>query len=231
MKATRILLFLSPLLWFAPGLIPVDSSPGLMLLNDLYKGLLGKFPWNAFMAFLCYTYAKQIGREAWPWVVGSLVFPFLAPFILGFMSPSYGSMAFEQRRTGASGPPVRPAEGPFDRRFPLLSGYLANLPKAAQAEPKAKMDLVKANFEFAVVLAQEKLDGFVAEATARQLTVWSRAEDKVVRVFGAGLVQPGLIDSITLWLRGASPDRKVTVAIHKPDGAPTKYFEYYPTVG
>jgi len=231
MKATRILLFLSPLLWFAPGLIPVDASPGLMLLNDLYKGLLGKFPWNAIMAFLCYTYARQIGREAWPWVVGSLVFPFIAPFILGFMSPSYGSVAYEQHRSGVASPAARAAEGPFATRFPLLNGYLENLPKTAQAEPKAKMDLVKANFEFAVLLAPEKLDAFVAEATARQLTVWSRAEDSVVRVFGAGLVQAGLTDSTTLWLRGASPDRKVAVAIHKPDGSPTKYFEYYPTVG
>src|ERR1017187_6850243 len=41
MKGTRILLFLSPLLWFVPPLVPVL---GLEMLNGFYKGMLGRFP-------------------------------------------------------------------------------------------------------------------------------------------------------------------------------------------
>src|ERR1041385_9398690 len=98
MNATRILLFLSPLLWFVPPLIPIDeSNTGLFLLNSLYRGVLGTFPGNALMAFLCYSYARQLGREGWPWVVGSLRFPFVAPFILAFVPAKYRS---EERRVG-----------------------------------------------------------------------------------------------------------------------------------
>src|ERR1017187_3224088 len=106
MKATRLLLFLSPLLLFVPPLVPVDQSAGLLLLDSFYKGLLGRFPGNALMALLCYTYARQRGREAWPWVTGSLVFPFIAPFVLAFMSPKYGSAADEQRRRSARPAPA-----------------------------------------------------------------------------------------------------------------------------
>jgi len=45
MKATRILLFLSPLLLFVPPLVPVDQGGvGMILLDSFYKGLLGRFP-------------------------------------------------------------------------------------------------------------------------------------------------------------------------------------------
>src|ERR1035438_4561471 len=103
MKATRILLFLSPLLWFVPPLVPVEGNLGLEMLNSFYRGMLGRFPGNALMAFLCYTYAHQLGREAWLWVCGSLIFPFLAPFVLAFMPAKYGSLADVQRR-GSRGP-------------------------------------------------------------------------------------------------------------------------------
>jgi hypothetical protein len=53
MKATRILLFLSPLLWFVPPLVPVDGNLGMEMLNGFYRGMLGRFPGNALMAFLC----------------------------------------------------------------------------------------------------------------------------------------------------------------------------------
>src|SRR5271165_2453156 len=109
MKATRILLFLSPLLLFVPPLIPVNESTGMMLLNSFYRGMLGRFPGNALMAFLCYTYARQLGREAWPWVTGSLVAPFLAPLILAFLPPKYGSAADQQRRGYARPAPAKAA--------------------------------------------------------------------------------------------------------------------------
>src|ERR1035438_9281680 len=148
MKATRILLFLSPLLWFMPPLIPVDSNSGLGWVNYFYRGMLGAFPGNALMAFLCYTYAGQLGREAWPWVVGSLRFPFIAPLILGFMPAKYGSDADEQRRSGARPAPAKAATGAFEARFPLLSAYLANLDPAIRVKPQERMLSVKANFEF-----------------------------------------------------------------------------------
>ena len=113
MKATRILLFLSPLLLFVPPLLPVADNSGLAMLDMFYKGMLGRFPWNALMAFLCYTYAAQLGREAWPWVTGSLFFPFLAPLILAFMSPRYGSSADQQRRAGGRAVAAKAATGPF----------------------------------------------------------------------------------------------------------------------
>ena len=37
MKATHILLFLSPLLWFAPGILPMEDNQGSMLLDSFYK--------------------------------------------------------------------------------------------------------------------------------------------------------------------------------------------------
>ncbi len=228
MKATRILLFLSPLLLFVPPLVPVTDNTGLMLLNFFYKGMLGRFPGNALMAFLCYTYAGQLGREAWPWVTGSLFFPFLAPLILAFMPAKYGSSADEQRRGRGRSAPAKAAAGPFDARFPLLSAYLTNLPEAARLEPRARLDPVKANYEFSAFLEPAGMDAFLAGATARQLTVWTTADDAGVRVFGAGMVAAAAIDAVTQWVRQWAPKRKVSTAVHPAEG-PTKFFEYYPS--
>ena len=229
MKATRILLFLSPLLWFVPPLIRVDDNLGLTLLNSLYKGMLGRFPGNALMAFLCYTYASQLGREAWLWVVGSLYFPFLAPLILAFMPPKHGSAADLQRRGGRRLVPAKAASGPFETRFPLLAAYLATLPKATGLELRirARLDPVQANFEFSAFVEPARLDGLLAGAAARQFTVWTNPEDSGVRVFGAGMVDTPAVDSVTTWLRQAAPQRKVAAAVHPAEG-PTKFFEYYP---
>src|ERR1035438_919604 len=190
MKATRILLFLSPLLWFVPPMIDVSQNAGLAMLNIFYKGLLGRFPGNALMAFLCYTYARQLGREAWLWVVGSLVFPFFTPFVLAFMPAQLGSIADQRRRGGSRIAPAKAATGPFEKRFPLLAAYLATLPKATGIERRirARLDPVHANFEFSTLVAPERLDGLLAGAAARQFTVWTNPEDAGVRVFGAGMV-------------------------------------------
>jgi hypothetical protein len=228
LKATRILLFLSPLLLFVPPLVPVSDNTGLLLLDGFYKGMLGRFPGNALMAFLCYTYAGQLGREAWPWVTGSLLFPFLAPLILAFMSPKYGSSADEQRRSRGRAAPAKAAAGPFDARFPLLSAYLASVPEASRQEARERLDPVKANYEFSAFLDPAAIDGFIAGAASRQLTVWITSDDSVVRVFGAGMVDPASIDSVTQWVRQAAPKRKVATAVHPAEG-PTKYFEYYPS--
>lgn len=228
MKATRILLFLSPLLYFMPPLIPVNDAVGMQLLNYFYKGLLGCFPGNALMAFLCYTYAGQLGREAWPWVTGSLRFPFIAPFILAFVPPKYGSAADEQRRGRVREGPAKPASGPFEARFPLLSAYLASLPPAAGLEPRARLDPVKANFEFSAMVEPSGLGGLLAGASARQLHVWTNPEDAGLRVFGAGMVATPALDEVTRWLRQTAPRKKVATAVHKSEG-PTKFFEYYPS--
>ena len=228
MKATRILLFLSPLLYFMPPLVPVNDALGMQLLNYFYKGLLGCFPGNALMAFLCYTYAGQLGREAWPWVTGSLRFPFIAPFILAFMSPKYGSAADSQRRSSARTAPAKAASGPFEARFPLLSAHLAALPPAAGLEPRTCMDPVKANFEFSAFVDAAGLDGLLAGASARQFHVWTTAEDAGLRVFGAGMVDTPALDGVTAWLRQSAPRKKVATAVHKPE-TPTKFFEYYPS--
>ena len=230
MKATRILLFMSPLLWFVPPLVDVHQNLGLEMVNGFYKGLLGRFPWNALMAFLCYTYAHQLGREAWLWVVGSLIFPFFAPFVLAFMPPKLGSPADQQRRGGSRVSAARTATGPFEKRFPLLSAYLATLPQATglPLRIRARMKPVKANFEFSVFVDPGGLDGLLAGAATRQFTVWTNPEDAGVRVFGAGMVNTPSIDSVTTWLRQAAPQRKVAIAFH-PAESPTKFFEYYPS--
>jgi hypothetical protein len=227
MKATRILLFLSPLLYFMPPLISVNDSLGLALVNSFYKGLLGRFPGNALMAFLCYTYARQLGREAWPWVTGSLVYPFLAPLILAFMSPKYGSSADSQRRAGARPAPAKAVSGPFESRFPLLSAYLAPLPAATAVEPRARLDPVKSNFEFSVFIEPAALQTLLTDATARQLTVWTNPEDSGIRAFGAGMVAAPAVEEVTTWLRQTAPRKKVATVVQPSEGPP-KFFEYYP---
>jgi len=228
MKATRILLFLSPLLWFVPPLIPMDQAPlGLAIANSLYRGLLGHFPGNALMAYLCYSYANQLGRESWYWVILSLRIPYLAPFILAFVPPRSGSAAEAQQI--AAGRPVKTqaAKGPFEARFPLLAAYLPNQPEATRTEARARMEPVAANFEFCVFLGPARMDAFAAGAAARSFTLWSNPELGGARVFGAGFVPAKGLPEITNWLLAAAPEKKIATAVHRADG-PTKFVEYYP---
>ena len=226
-KGTRILLFLSPLLWFMPPLVPVEDNTGLFLLNYMYKGIIGTFPGNALMAFLCYSYARQLGREGWPWVVGSLRYPFIAPFILAFMPANYGSAADNQRRSRAKPAAAKAAAGPFETRFPLLSAYVGSKEPAISADARAKMEPVLANFEFSAFVDQEGLNALTAGAVPMKMTLWTHPEEPGVRVFGAGIVQAQAQEGVTSWLRRVAPQRKVATAIHANEGA-TKYFEYYP---
>jgi hypothetical protein len=227
MKATRILLFLSPLLWLVPPLIPMQDAPlGLAIVNFLYRGVVGRFPGNALMAFLCYTYAHQLGRESWYWVLFSLRWPYLAPFILAFVPPKYGSAADSQRRIGGRPIRTKAVGGEFDARFPLLAAYLANQSEALRTDARAQMDTVAANFEFSVFAGPNHVDAFRAGAAARAFTMWTNAEAGGTRLFGAGLVDPKKIPDVTAWLLAAAPERKISTAVHPAD-APTKYFEYY----
>ena len=227
MKGTRILFLLSPLLWFVPPLITVHDHTGLALVNYLYRGAIGAFPGNALMAYLCYTYASQLGREGWLWVFGSLRYPFITPFILAFMPPKYGSAADIDRRGRARPAPPKAALGAFEARFPLLSTYLGSKTPAIGADARARMEPVATNFEFSAFLDQEGLSTLVARAEPMKLTIWSQPEDPGVRVFGAGMVAAPAVEGVTKWLRQIAPQRKLATAVH-PNEGPTKYFEYYP---
>ena len=228
MKATRICLFLSPLLIFAPPLIPVKENTGLFLLDYFYKGALGAFPGNVLMAFLCYTYAGHLGREGWLWVLGSLRYPFLAPFILAFMPAKYGSPADTETRLGGKPAAAKAAAGTFETRFPLLSAYLSSKKPAIVAHAKARMELVLANFEFSASVDRAGIDTLLAGAGQKNFTLWMQPEDPGMRVFGAGMVDPPDVDGVTRWLRQVAPLRKLATAVHPSEG-PTKYFDFYPS--
>ena len=227
MKATRILLFLSPLLWFVPPMIAVSDNTGMTLVNYFYKGVLGTFPGNALMAFLCYSYAEHLGREGWLWVVGSLRYPFIAPFILAFIPPKYGSAAELQRKASGLTAPAKAAAGPFETRFPLLSAYLGSMTPTIGADARTRMEPVQSNFEFSALVDHEGLNVLMERADPMKLTIWSHPEDPGVRVFGAGMVAAPAVADITNWLRQIAPQRKLATAIH-PNEGPTKFFEYYP---
>src|SRR5205085_765113 len=110
--------------------------------------------------------------------------------------------------------------GPFETRFPLLSAYLTPLDPAAAAEPRARLNPVKANFEFSAFVEPDGLNTLLTGAAARQLTVWTNPENTGVRVFGAGMVATPAIDNVTTWLRQTAPQRKVATAVHPPEGPP-----------
>lgn len=228
MKATRILLFLSPVLWFVPPLIRMDQAPlGLAIFDSFFHGLIAGFPGNALMAFLCYTYATQLGRESWYWVILSMRIPYLAPFILAFVPAKSGSAAEAQQRAGGRRARTKAVLGPFDARFPLLSAYLANQPEATRAAARARMDAVPANFEFSVFAGPDYLNALLAGAAARALTAWTNEESGGMRVFGAGMVDAKKASDVTAWLLAASPERKIATVVHSAEGPP-KFFEYYP---
>jgi hypothetical protein len=227
MKATRIFLFMSPLLVFVPAVIPVHDSVGIALVNYFYRGVLGAFPGNVLMAFLCYTYAGHLGREEWLWVLGSMRFPYLVPFILAFMPAKYGSAADQEQSRNAKQAPAKALAGAFETRFPLLSAYLSSKTPAVVAHARARMEPVPANFEFSAFVDKEGLNALVAAAEPKRFTLWMQPEEPGMRVFGAAMLDPGAMASFTKWLQEVAPQRKLATAVH-PNEGPTKYFEYYP---
>ena len=218
---------MSPLLFFVPPLIRVQEHEGLMLVNYLYRGLIGGFPLNAVMAYLCYSYSGHLGREGWLWVVGSLRYPYIAPFVLAFMPAKYGSAAEMEQRRSARPAAAKGAGGSFETRFPLLSAYLSSKIPAVVAHAKTRMDPIKANFEFSACVDRQGLNALIAAAEPRGLTLWMQPEEPGMRVFGAGMVAPPDIEGITRWLQQVAPLRKLATAVH-PNEGPTRYFEYHP---
>src|SRR5215813_2140983 len=116
MKITRIFLFASPLLLLVPPLLPMSDNPGWLVFSSFYSLLLGRFPWNLLMGFLCYTYAQQLGREAFLWAGFSFFFPFATPLVLAFMPPKYNSTADVIQRMKQGPPKGVAATGPFHER-------------------------------------------------------------------------------------------------------------------
>jgi len=114
-------------------------------------------------------------------------------------------------------------------RFPLLDAYLLSSTAAERrAAAQAKMEPVKANFEFSAFVDQEGLSALASGAESRKMTLWTNPEDPGVRVFGAGMVAASDVAGVTIWLKQAAPLRKLATAVHPNEGA-TKFFEYYPS--
>lgn len=199
-KATRILLFLSPLLYFMSPLISVRDSLGLSLVNSFRKGVPGCFPRECLYGVSLLHLRPPIGKRGLAWVAGSLIYPFAAPLVLAFMSPKYGSDADTQRCA----------------RFPLLSAYLAPLPPATGLEPRVRLDPVKSNLEFSNFAEPAALQELLAEAAARQFTVWTNPEDSGVRAFRAGIVATPAIEGAKTWLRQSGRARKSPLPSTRP---------------
>src|SRR5947207_15928225 len=101
MKITRIFLFASPLLLFIPPLIPASENAGWIIFASFYGLIVRRFPWNLVMAGLCYSYAQQLGRDAFVWAGFSFFFPFATPLVLAFQSPKINSTADVMQRIHA----------------------------------------------------------------------------------------------------------------------------------
>ena len=227
MKYTRIFLFLSPLMIFLPPLFPTNGSIALTMLGSFYSRILRFFPWNLIMAGICYSYAQQLGREAFRWGGASFFFPFLTPLVLGFMPPKFNSTAYTVNRALAV-PVAKGAAGKFDERFPLLQRCLEGKPETTNFEQLGRFAPLIANFEFTARVDPQALNRILPEAATRKFTVWPDAGPEGTRLYGAGLVQAKDTDDTTAWLKriGMSGE-KVDVAMRTPDGT-LKYFEYYP---
>lgn len=226
MKATRIFLFLSPLILLVPPLLPLGTNFTWSMLGMFYGTILRRFPWNLIMAGLCYVYAQQLGRDAFRWGGASFFFPFCTPLVLGFMPPKYNSTADIIRRMNAPAARAAGSGGPFEDRFPLLHRTLSSVPEAA-AEQTSRFDGVSANYEFTLTVGQSALPVMLAEAANRKFTTWSYPGETEMQVYGAALVQPAEVEATTIWLRGAGVSGgKLTVIWRQPDGV-QKYLEYY----
>jgi len=229
MKATRIFLFLSPLMLLCPPLVPIDSgNVAWTMLGGFYGLVLRRFPWNFLMGGLCYMYAQQLGREAARWALVSFVIPFGTPLVLAFMPPKFRSTAYNVQEALAVPAAAKGVVGTFQDRFPLLNRCLAGKPEATHIEQGQRFQAVAANFEFAAIVDPGSLDRILPEAAARQFTVWTEAGADGTHLYGASLVQVKDVESVTAWLKTAGrPGEKLDVAWRHPDGS-LKFFEYYP---
>jgi hypothetical protein len=211
-KATRILLFLSPLLYFMSPLISVRDSLGLSLVNSFRKGVPGCFPRECLYGVSLLHLRPPIGKRGLAWVAGSLIYPFAAPLVLAFMSPKYGSDADTQRCA----------------RFPLLSAYLAPLPPATGL---ARASRAPRPGEVQPRILQLRRTGRAPGTTRGSGGAPIHGVDqpgrfRCPRVPRRHRRYPSdrRRQDVATPIR---PRKKVAAALH-PSKGPTKFFEYYP---
>jgi hypothetical protein len=227
MKITRIFLFASPLLLLVPPLFPMNDNPGWMIFSSFYSLIVGRFPWNLVMAFLCYSYAQQIGRDPFVWGGFSFFFPFATPLVLAFQSPKYNSTADVIQRMQQGPAKAKAATGSFSDRFPLLAEYLQGRPEANWAEQKARFEAVRTNYEFLLAIDPNAGIRMTAEAFNRRMTTWTDSTEAETKLFGAGFVEMKDLEQTAQWLKaGAVSGSKLSVRWRQPDGV-VKSLEYY----
>ena len=226
MKTTRIFLFASPLLLLIPPLFNSDN-PGWIVFGSFYSLIVRRFPWNLVMAGICYSYAQQLGREAFLWAGASFFFPFATPLVLAFMSPKYNSTADVVQRMQAGPAKARAAAGAFSDRFPLLARYLRGRPEKIFAEQQPRFDTVPVNYEFLLEVNPDALIRMIAEASNRRFTTWTDPAPSGTQLFGAGIVETKDVEEVTQWLKaGAVSGSKLQIMWRQPDGV-LKSHEYY----
>jgi len=227
MKITRIFLFASPLILLIPPLIPESENAGWIIFSSFYSLIVRRFPWNLVMAGLCYSYAQQLGREAFIWAGFSFFFPFLTPLVLAFMSPKYNSTADVVQRMQKGPGKAKAASGPFKERFPLLTQYLDGRPEAVRAETQNRFDVVKSNYEFLLQVDPNARMRMIAEASNRHITTWIDTTEDGDKLFGAGFVELKDLEETAKWLKsGAVSGGELTIMWRLPDGV-VKSLEYY----
>jgi hypothetical protein len=227
MKVTRILLFASPILWFIPPLIPMPESPGSILLLYFYGRILRHFPWNLIMAGISYTYAQQIGREAFVWAGATIIAPFLVPLALAFRSPKLNSTADVIRRMQAGPARAKASAGSFVDRFPLLAQYLAGKPDSVWEGHRQRFDVVMTNYEFLLALDPAARIRMIAEASNRHFTTWMDDGQTEPSFYGAGIVEMKDLEETAKWLKGgAVSGGKLSIIWRQPDGV-LKSLDYY----
>jgi len=230
MRTTRISLIPSPLLLLLPSVEDVlaGSSVSGMMTVFFYEELFTFFPWNLVLAGLAYLYANHRGRSAPFWAFLVLLFPFVVPLILACMPAKAGSASAMLRRKEPAPAAVSLSTAvPIEERLPLLDGCLSEGPEETRVEQKNRFARVAANPEFSLWADRSAADRIAGEATTRDFTVWMKAGESAVHLYGASKIRPDRIEAILGWLRGASaPGRVLTVALREPDGG-LKMTEYH----
>jgi hypothetical protein len=225
MKVARIFLFLSPVLLLFPPLFPMHQNLGFTMLGGFYGTILRHFPWNLALAFVCYSYAQYLGREAGMWAGFSFIFPFIVPLVLAFMPPRWNSPA-ERMKKGESGTATG-AVGAFGDRFPMLESLLAARPPEERAKLIERFAPFPANYEFRLVMNPDAMGRIVQEAEARKFALLTDHVGDVTYLYGAGLVQPEDIEQMGAWLRGASVSGEKIMANWRQKDGMLKLLEYY----
>jgi hypothetical protein len=227
MKITRIFLFASPLLLFIPPIIPASDNAGWLIFSSFYGLIVRRFPWNLVMAGLCYSYAQQLGRDAFVWAGFSFFAPFLTPLILAFQSPKINSTADALQRMMAKPAKAKGASGSFVDRFPLLARHMEGKPAPLWDLNKQRFDSVLSNYEFLLAIDPNDRIRLMAEASHRHFTTWLDEAAADSALYGAGMVEMKDLDDTAKWLKSlAASGSKLSIIWLQPDGV-TKSLEYY----